>query len=258
MRSYTVFTDGSPGAFDLSPGAPMYWTERLSYVLLTNFYWLHEQNFEFRQMEEIDIPFAEAEFNDYSDSFFTWIGDAITAQEGGYDPPTVPSLPELAALAVSGGNVFISMLIKFGIELLLRWLERKFAGGTEIDEVADLFQRAFLPTGSSIFGYGEPGEERSVFYSEEKGKTITDTLLAGLTRQEETNGEETKSTISDIAEAIDILIEIVSVLKRGLLAHPDEIDEFAWIELLRNTPLEIILSQTGEYQDFLYSDRPET
>lgn len=52
-------------------------------------------------------------------------------------------------------------------------------------------------------------------------------------------------------------LEIARVLKKALLKQgPTE--EYSLVELLANTPLEIILSRIGEYQDYLYSDRPLT
>ena len=50
--------------------------------------------------------------------------------------------------------------------------------------------------------------------------------------------------------------EIAQVLKAALIGNTGG-DDFPLIEMLGNTPLEIIFSKLNEYQDFLYSDRPE-
>ena len=51
--------------------------------------------------------------------------------------------------------------------------------------------------------------------------------------------------------------EIARVLKKAFIGDVGE-DEVSLIELMANTPLEIILSRFGEYEDIVYSDRPLT
>jgi hypothetical protein len=52
--------------------------------------------------------------------------------------------------------------------------------------------------------------------------------------------------------------EIANVLKKAMLDEDLSGNLNPILERLGNTPLEIILSEVGDYQDFLYSDRPET
>lgn len=47
--------------------------------------------------------------------------------------------------------------------------------------------------------------------------------------------------------------ELSAILKKALLDGDGE----SLLYVIQNTPLEIIFSRHGEYQDFLYSDRPE-
>jgi hypothetical protein len=51
--------------------------------------------------------------------------------------------------------------------------------------------------------------------------------------------------------------ELAQILRKAMLKGEDE-DEYAILEQLSNTPLEIIISKEGDYQDICYSDRPET
>lgn len=52
-------------------------------------------------------------------------------------------------------------------------------------------------------------------------------------------------------------LEIARVLKQAFIGEIEE-EEYPLIEQMANTPLEIIVSKQGDYQDFLYSDRPVT
>ena len=51
--------------------------------------------------------------------------------------------------------------------------------------------------------------------------------------------------------------EICRILRQAFIGEVDS-TEYPLIELLANIPLEIIFSRAGEYQDFFYTDRPET
>jgi hypothetical protein len=51
--------------------------------------------------------------------------------------------------------------------------------------------------------------------------------------------------------------EIAQILKDALIAS-NGTGEYPILTQLANTPLEIILSKSGDYVDFFYSDRPET
>jgi hypothetical protein len=51
--------------------------------------------------------------------------------------------------------------------------------------------------------------------------------------------------------------ELAQILRKAMLKGEDE-NEYAILEQLSNTPLEIIISKEGDYQDICYSDRPET
>lgn len=50
--------------------------------------------------------------------------------------------------------------------------------------------------------------------------------------------------------------ELAELFRKAFIGNNGE-DDFSLIELLGNVPLEIIISRIGEYQDFLYSDKPE-
>jgi len=52
--------------------------------------------------------------------------------------------------------------------------------------------------------------------------------------------------------------EIAQVLKRAFLGEDGEGDEYALIEQMANTPLEIVVSKADGFEDISYADRPET
>jgi hypothetical protein len=52
--------------------------------------------------------------------------------------------------------------------------------------------------------------------------------------------------------------EIAQVLKRALLSKDGEGDEYAIIQQLANTPMEIVVSKEDSFSDVSYADRPET
>jgi len=52
--------------------------------------------------------------------------------------------------------------------------------------------------------------------------------------------------------------EIAQVLKRAFLGEDGSGDEYALIEQMANTPLEIVVSKADGFEDISYADRPET
>jgi hypothetical protein len=52
--------------------------------------------------------------------------------------------------------------------------------------------------------------------------------------------------------------EIAQTLRRAFLQEGATGDDVPIVEKLANTPLEIIISNLQDYEDFLYSDRPES
>jgi len=52
--------------------------------------------------------------------------------------------------------------------------------------------------------------------------------------------------------------EISQVLKRAFLGENGSGDEYALIEQMANTPLEIVVSKADGFEDISYADRPET
>lgn len=50
--------------------------------------------------------------------------------------------------------------------------------------------------------------------------------------------------------------EIAQILRKALLIEDPEENEYAILELLAQVPIEIILSQFGQFQEIFYSDQP--
>lgn len=176
MLETSVYSLGDPGTFDLIAGDPMYWTERLSFELSKNLYNLSNGGYKFRQPVAADYTTLETTVNTYITSFATWADSAVDASNDGLPipvPPTLPTLPDFLS-----GEVW-AMLIKLGLGILIRWIEKKLESGTEASEIAQ-------------------------------------------------------------------------VLKQGLIGLAGG-EEYSFIELLQNTPLEIRVSSKNEYEDITFT-----
>lgn len=142
MKDISVYSLGDPGVFDLSKGADMYWTERLSYEFTKMLYDMNTEGFEIRQEEPVDFTDITTDFNDYADDLETWFTTAVAASNAGDVIPAPPSIPALPGSTLPG--ILISIFLRVFTRIIIDWLRKKLDPDTQALEIAAILKKALL------------------------------------------------------------------------------------------------------------------
>jgi len=178
MRTQAIVFPGEPGSFTLTDADPMYYTERLSYILTYNIWALKEAGFEFVQIEPDDVDTMQSDLTTYLGTFGTWLQGAVQAQAEGGTPSVMPMPPDLPTIPI--GNTLLGLVINRAIQLVLKWVERSLDGSTDTSELVTAFKQAFFADGQSVFTGGSGEDIHSVFVDGVAERTLTESLTAML------------------------------------------------------------------------------
>lgn len=142
MKDISVYSVGDPGAFDLSKGADMYWTERVSYEFTKMLYDMSLEGFEVRQDEPTDYTDITSDFNTYAGSLATWFTTAVQASNDGDVIPAPPSVPALPGNTLPG--ILITIFLRVFVRIIVDWLRKKLDPDTQALEIAAILKKALL------------------------------------------------------------------------------------------------------------------
>jgi len=151
MKTVSISVGTIP-AFYLVEGDPNYYTELLSYTLLKHLESLETEGFTVTQVETSDVQAVEAVVNTWEADFTTWLDAAYTAGISELPVPAPPALPDLSNTTDSLQGWVVNALIQLSIKLVTRWIQRKFEGGKDYSEIAQVLSKGLLgETGGEVY-----------------------------------------------------------------------------------------------------------
>lgn len=146
MLSQTIYSLGNPGTFDITDKSdPQYYIARFSHEMSVNFYNLQTAGFDFNQMETTDYSSLETVFNTYASTLATWFDTAVQDSMDGDPIAAVPTSPDLTTtIPWLGDNPWVSLLIRAGLDIAIRWLRKTLDSATDAEEITRVLRQAFI------------------------------------------------------------------------------------------------------------------